>query len=97
MKTLTLAVLAAVAVLSGCASAPRQAAAPNPKVLQCQAQPTYFLTDAGGAPATAVFVCFREDGVMTYQLQRLTPEQGKAVAAALTPKTAAPARARSKK
>lgn len=58
-----------------------------PKVLACDPQPHTVVSDKSGRPASAIFLCFRDDGVVTYASRALTAEE----AARLAP--AAPASA----
>ncbi len=66
-----------VAFMAACAGA-----APKPKTLACQTAPQWYTSDANGRPAVAVFVCFRDDGSLTYTSRPLTAEE---VAAMIAP------------
>lgn len=65
MKTLALAVLAAVATLSGCASAPI--------AKTCSTAPSSYFTDSTGAAAIGIYHCYRSDGLMAYEARQLPP------------------------
>ena len=83
MRTKFLAAVAAVAVLfSACA---------GPKVAQkfvCQDKPQWLTNDEKGTPSAAIYICFREDGVLVYQSRPLTADEIKS----LTPAPAVQAR-----
>lgn len=75
------AVIAAFLTLTACSGL--QAKSPPPrKSLGCQATPQWFITDASGHPAKAVYVCFGDDGVLLYSAVELKPEQIAAMAKA---------------
>lgn len=67
------------------------AAAPVPKVIACAPAPIMLINDAKGTPASAVFPCFRDDGVMTYATRPLTAAEIQGLTAQAAPKSA-PAR-----
>lgn len=62
-----------------------KAAAPAPKVIACAPTPTMLVDDDEGRYVAAIFLCFRDDSVVTYVSHPLTPEQ----IAKLTPAPAA--------
>ncbi len=64
-----LAILLAVAALTTSARAWPGKAAPT---AICQTSPQWFINDAQGRPATAVFVCFGDGGVLLYRSRPLT-------------------------
>ncbi len=87
MKHLAAAIVAAFSFF-GCASPRQPAAPPAPKIVQCEQNPRSFVTDAKGAISMAVYDCYRDDGVVVVQFQKLTPEQIKAVTATIAPQPA---------
>lgn len=88
MKHIAAALVAAFSLFGCATTAPKPAAAPP--IVQCENNPTRFITDAKGAPSYALYYCYREDGVVVAQARPLSPEQVAAVAAQLAPKPAAP-------
>ena len=77
MRIKFLAAVAAVAVLfSACATAP------TPKKFVCQDKPQWTTNDEKGTPSAAIYLCFREDGVLIYQSRALTADEIKAMTAA---------------
>jgi len=83
MRIKFLAAVAAVAVLfSACATAPA------PKKFVCQDKPQWLTNDEKGVPSAAIYICFREDGVLIFQSRPLTADEIKS----LTPAPAVQAR-----
>lgn len=68
--------LALLAFLVGCAPTLKlKPEAPPRQVVSCQNEPQWFVYDKAGKPSAAVFVCFADDGVLTYHVKPLSPEQ----------------------